>query len=220
MDKKSIKYFVFGGGVIIVCIISILHFIEPRDLLTEIEEGNYSCINDDEIQRQLQRIFSLPDFNVRWTYEDINQDGTEDLILEELTNTAARIIGIFTTEGQDVEVVLWDDAEMTSYYERCDSGILCYTQYYGIYDNERYELYSYDYTWKKIFIKGLELYDIEDAPPMQLMDSSLRLDKTGVHYLEFFIHDEKEQYRELTEEEWRQAFSALFGKEYSGDILE
>lgn len=219
MSKKVVRYLVFVVCVVSVCIICFLCFTKPQDKLKKIEEGDYSYINDNKIQQQISKCFSSSFSNVRWVYEDINKDGIQDLILEEVTSKTAKIIGIFTIENHDVTIVLWDDADMTSYYERCDSGVLWYTQYYGIYGNERYELYRYDNDWNKIFIKGLELYDIEDMSTVQYLDDSLKLNREGVHYLEFFIQDEKKQYMELTEKEWLEEFSVLFGKIYGGDIL-
>lgn len=219
MGKRNVRYLIFVVCVIIVCIITFLCFTKPQNRLKEIEKGNYSCINDNRIQRQLSGYFSSSFYTVKWVYEDINKDGIEDLILEDITDTVTKIIGIFTIENQDVTIVLWDDVDVTSYYEMCSKGILCYAQYYGTYDNERYELYSYDNAWNKILIKGLELYDIEDISSVQQLDESLKLDREGVHYLEFIIQDEKKKYIRLTEEEWLKEFSALFGKMYDGDIL-
>lgn len=219
MGKRNVRYLIFVVCVIIVCIITFLCFKKTQNRLKEIEKGNYSCINDNRIQRQLSGFFSSSFYTVKWVYEDINKDGIKDLILEDITDTVTKIIGIFTIENQDVTIVLWDDVDVTSYYEMCSKGILCYAQYYGTYDNERYELYSYDNAWNKILIKGLELYDIEDISLVQQLDESLKLDKEGVHYLEFIIQDGKKKYIRLTEEEWLKEFSALFGKMYDGDIL-
>ena len=46
------------------------------------------------------------------------------------------------------------------------------------------------------------MYDIEDMSSVQYLDDSLKLNREGVHYLEFIIQDEKKQYMELTDEEW------------------
>ncbi len=190
-------------------------FAKPCRQLQEIENGNYSGL-EERIQQQLQNRFSSPGSDLKWIYEDINQDGMDDLILYEIRGERQPIVGIFTIRDQDVIAVLWDVIDVTTYYERCENGLLFYDQYYGEYAGEWYELYQYDNEWNIQLIKGLEIYDVEDITAVQQSDVP---DREGMHYRKFDVRDGQKEYEELSEEEWLKEFSVLFGTKYKGEIL-
>lgn len=208
MSKKKILLFAF--------FIVYINLDKTPRVLKEIKNGKYFLVNDAKIEKQLDRIFSSYSDYIIWTWRDINSDDILELILTE----KEKVIGIFALCNNDVIVVLWDDVETTDYYELCETGLLYYSQYYGIYDKERYELYQFDKDWNEELVRGFEIYCITDVADIDKGKERMpfNIDRPGNYYLEFWKEDGIEKYKELTPELWLKGFEILFGKTYQGDI--
>ncbi|MCM1235247.1 MAG: hypothetical protein NC489_34535 [Ruminococcus flavefaciens] len=218
--SKVKKYISLAVIVFIVFLIIYMDVKNTPGILKEIEKGKFFLIDDAKIEEQLGSMFSSEPCHVAWIWRDLNSDGILELILAE-KKAPERIIGIFSALGNKVSIVLWDDVDVTEYYELCESGLLYYSQYYGIYDQERYMLYRYDIDWTKELVEGLEVYWIEDVDnaEVNLDELPFAIDAKSDYYLVFQREEGKEHYKELTREEWLKEFISLFGRAYQGMML-
>lgn len=220
MNKKTGR--IVFAVIMIFSLILISYLCKPVNVLKEIEKGNFYYIDNDKIREQLEKTASSASNHVTWIWRDINADNGQELILVE-KDDPAKIIGVFAAVNDKAVSIIWDDTDVVNYYELCEDGLLSYSQYYGVYDMERYELYQYDDGWNAILIKGLEIYFFEDISNASLqLDNEFfsqnNIDKEGGYYLEFEMYDGKKQYKELAKEEWLREFQDIFGKTYDGEM--
>lgn len=196
--------------------------VTGQEKLKAIENGNYRYIDDKRKREQLSKMFSINADNLSWIYKDLNNDGEEELILQAFSDTD-KIVGVFTLESHNVVTVLWDDIDVCIYYQVCEKGLLHYTQYYGTYDFEQYELRSYDEEWNEIYVDGLEWYYLleEEEEVREHLGEHLENMEIGkVYFWEFNRRGDEKAYTKLTQEEWKNKFYTLFGKNCESEELE
>lgn len=225
--KKIFNTILFIMFVVIVYnMVAFIFSHERVSKLNEIERGEYSCIDDESMQERLSRTLSGNTDHMSWIYKDINDDGKDELILQEFSDTD-RIVGIFAEKESNVVTVLWDNVDAGSYYQLCEKGLLHFNKYYGTYEFEQYILYDYDKEWNEIFVEGLELYYLweqeeeEERYVKEHLGEQLKdMEKEKVYFWKFKMRDERKEYTELTEEEWKEKFHDLFERECEGEIFE
>ncbi len=100
MSKRKLFRIILFIIFIIIVLSIIISLICSVDInkLKEIEKGNYSYIDNETIQEQLPKIFSVNASNMKWIYKDINSDGKKDLILLD-SYGVLKIVGIFVIKG-------------------------------------------------------------------------------------------------------------------------
>lgn len=219
MRKKRNRLFAAAALVIFSMVLLIISIRAEKapGILQEIKNGRFYLLNNEKIEKQLNRLFSSEPAGAAWIWQDMNGDGVLDLILTE-KNPPERIIGVFALRDNIASVILWDDVEMTEYYKLCETGLLYYSQYYGVYDKERYALYHYDGDWKKELIKGLEVDWREDIDTEAEWESFPYFAKEKRScYFAFYEKEGQERQEELTRETWLNEYELLFGTAYPGD---
>lgn len=181
-------------------------------VLDAIERGDYSSIGSDRVAEDLENIMNDREFqDVEWLYYDLNDDGQDELILQEKTSVAdtriKRIIGIFAEQQGQAFVILWDVNDMTEFCFLSNNQLIYFDQYYGTYGYESYKIYEYDLQWDKKLVKGYEYYDIdsmENLPP-DWLDMHPDLSQEGTYFLKYIVEDIDGEtvrvYQELTMEQ-------------------
>lgn len=131
----------------------------------KIMSGNFSYLEDEDWERK-QKTASMAD--VEWRLFDLNGDGIDDLILEEVDTVTddseeKRIIGIFACEEDKARCVEWDVNDCTAYSFAGSTGELMYTgSYYGgVVSTESYAHYYFNEDWDKIRDYMLVVYCID-----------------------------------------------------------
>ncbi len=230
---KKITYIVLSIVSIAMVLALFKSFMDLEDVdkLKEIENGNYSYIDNEHVRKHLEILLpkgaDIRDSDYEWVYKDINGDGKEDLILQEKNcnmeppgNTL--ILDIFTIKEGDVVHVFADYMDAAYYCQLCDDGLLYYEQYYGRYDYEQYILFRYDKDWNGIFVDGLALYyllESDEGEEEYTIYEDLDMEKEQLYFWEFQMQDGKKEYTGLTKEEWANKFYELFGRECKGEIF-
>lgn len=181
--------------------------------LDAIERGDYSSVGDDGIAENLENIMNRREFReVEWVYYDLNDDGQDELILQEKESVAdtriKRIIGIFAEQRGQVLVILWDVNDMTAFSFLSNNQLIFFDQYYGTYGYESYKIYEYDLQWDKTLVKGYEYYNIDsmESLPPDWLDTHPGISQEGTYFLKYIVEDIDGEpvraYQELTMQQW------------------
>lgn len=182
-------------------------------LLHAIEGGDYSSIDDARIVEDLENIMNNRGLReVEWIYYDLNEDGQDELILQEKASVAdtrmKRIIGIFAEQRGQVLVIVWDVVDMGAFYYLLNNQLIYTYHYYGIYDYESYTIYDYDLQWDSRLVKGYEYYNIDsmESLPPDWLDVHPDLSQEGTYFRKYTVEDIDGEtvrvYQDLTMEQW------------------
>lgn len=141
-------------------------------LIRQIRNGDFSNLelsNNISIN-EIKRVYEKN--NIELVECDINGDGLIELIWQEkdsYNNYMRRIIAIFTFSNSKTKCVVWDVNDSTEFLfmSKLDN-IIYYTQYYGLYDYNRYDYYVFDKDCNKEFLYGLCIYNIYDIQEINM----------------------------------------------------
>ena len=216
MKKKIIVTavcFVVGSLVAILLWGNFVFQINTTPALAAIEQGDYSSVSNDSIVETLEIIMNRRGLqDVEWIYFDLNDDGQNELILQEKASVAhtgiKRIIGIFAEQHGQVSVILWDANDMGEYSFLLNNRLIYFDQYYGTYGYESYQIYEYDHHWDKRLAEGYEYYNIDsmESLPPDWLDTHPALSQEGTYFQKYTVEDMDGKsvrvYQELTMQQW------------------
>ena len=127
--------------------------IEQGDYFSQIMNGKFECLTNDNSE-EIERVYCMmkENDNVEWVKKDLNDDGIEDLVLQEKNSPWVNkkiVVGIFAKEENGIQCILWDVSDYGEFYYCGITGEVMY--YYrwsgGIYTIETNKHYNFgEYT--------------------------------------------------------------------------
>ena len=207
-------------GFCVIVIISALWImftsnINKSDMLENVMNGNYECINNDDVKDMLSSMNNSGTLEMlEWVCYDVNKDGKNDLILQEKRYSPnirlKPIVGILGSTKAGMTVIEWDIADMAEYSCLCNDKLLFYYGKDGLLGTESFCLFEYDQNWNKKWLGGLEKNWIHDTSDIYDMPEEWRLEnpdmlQEGTYYRKLQIKEvegiRRKEYTIVTEKE-------------------
>ena len=201
--------------VIIVLLIAVLCTRHNKNeaKLENLINGDFDCLSDSNIKDALKGIFDQQLVETEWIYFDLNADGKMELVLQEKNcvenKTLKRIIGAFAIQDNEIIAVIWDIIDAGEFYFIGNDKLIYFYGYYGMYEQEVYQIYQFDSEWKKQFLEGFEhlyIYDLEELPS-DWLEYHPTMTQEGTYYRKYKLVDMNGTldwvYEDLSEQQWK-----------------
>lgn len=207
-----------------------------------IMDGDFSSMRDVEFRETVEQQYqwweeSRAIEEMEWRLVDLNGDGIDDLILQEVQTVGEsqqhRIVAIFALKEDSASCELWDLNDGTEYSFCGSTGELMYTAPYSgtAIAGEPYWHYYYDSEWNKIrdfVLTGTVVDSSMDGSReeflqyhQEFIEAHPDMAEDGVYYSRHEIDIESGEQKEreaLTFEEFKEIFEEVMGMEYYGRL--
>lgn len=208
-------------------------YSEEHSIQAEIMSGDFSSMTagTTEFRETVEQQYQWWEENgtIEWRLVDLNGDGIEDLILQDIRMEPHAIVAIFAIKEDSASCELWDINDNTAFSFCGPSGELMYTSPYSGTEiaGEPYWHYYYDSEWNKIedFMLMRTVVDSSMAESreeflqryQEFIEANPDMAEDGDYYSRYEIDIESGERREreaLSYEQFKEIFEDIMGMEY------
>lgn len=204
----------------------------------EIMSGDFSSITHDDARQNMEDYYHRwkeIGEDMEWRLIDLNGDGTDDLILQEVRSVGQsqqhRIVAIIACEGDSASRILWDLNDFTEYTFCGPTGeLMYYMDGWGMSIGfEAYRHWYFDREWNEIIdyeLVGTVVDSSMDGSREEFLEynsnwieSHPDMAEDGCYYSRYERDIESGEWKEreaLTFEQFKKIFEDVMGMEYYG----
>jgi len=204
--------------------------LESLSISERLQNGDFSCLVESDVVEndEIERVYHIHEElgDAKWTLYDMNGDGIEDLIFQEVSNYGNMnpIGGIFACYEDYARCIYWDEADYTYYmFFSSTEKLMLYSWNGGIYSCVYYGCYEYDENWNRELVYGLvgyRIYDFIDLDREEWIQEHPEMGEVGSYFFRVTEVGGVEQDELLEQDEFLRLYEELTGFPFNDWKLE
>jgi len=200
----------------------------PGSLFDQIRNGDLSNVVATEREPELLSILEnhnrlIEEFGYEWIAFDLNGDGTNELILQAVSNNRndiRRIVSIFVfdCEGKEVELVFHHNAGLRNPYFLSRNGNFIRAMHsFGPLISYGFDQYVFDDEWNTQWVQSLDMTVLYDLSQLgyEWAERNPDMAEVGLYFSKFAADVSDGERQVLDEHEFMRLFEEMTGSAFS-----